>query len=195
MLEIELTWAQLDVAAEKGDHRTMILFMKQLDGLGDSRVTARIGEFYELGGIGVDKDVDEAVKWYQKAVSERDDPIAHLGLGRIYYDGCATVQKDLLKAHAHLMEAFVNNVPQAGIHLGFMSMFGVGVEKNLTDADRFFSVAAKGGFPLAYIHMANIAASSGSFIRTIAMLVKAFVLTIKLKIEDRHHPNLWKLPK
>ena len=193
--EIEITWEQLELAAEKGDHRTVILLMKRLDGLGDWCVTARIGEFYETGAIGVERDVDEAFKWYQKAVSDRDDPIAHLGLGRIYYDGCETVEKDLLKAQIHLTKAFVNNLPQAGIHLGMMSMFGVGVEKNLTDAERFFAVAAKGGFPLAYQYMANIAASSGKLIRTIEMLIKELLLTIKLKIEDRNHPNLWKIPK
>jgi TPR repeat protein len=191
--------AQAELAIVEGDIPQLIALYQRMEQLGVWQAPARIGELYETGfGHGAhtfEKNLDEAVKWYRKAVFESDDPIAHLGLGRIYYEGSATVKKDMVKAQAHLKKAYANNLPQAGIYLGAMSMFGVGVEKNLADAEHFFSSAAAGGFPLAYRYLANLAASSGKFIRTIEMLGKEFILSIKLKTQDRNHPNLWKMPK
>lgn len=191
--------AQAELAIREGDIPKLIDIYQRMAQLGAWQAYARIGELYETGfGHGshtFEKKLDEAVKWYRKSVFESDDPVAHLGLGRIYYEGSATVKKDMLKAQTHLRKAYENNLPQAGIYLGAMSMFGVGVEKNLADAERFFLTAAAGDFPLAYRYLANIAASSGRFARTVEMLAKEFILSLKLRIQDRNHPNLWKMPK
>lgn len=197
--DLDALTAQAELAIGEGDIPKLIVFYQCMEQLGAWQASARIGELYETGfGNGAhtfEKNLDEAVKWYRKSVFESDDPVAHLGLGRIYYEGSSTVKKDILKAQTHLRKAYENNLPQAGIYLGAMSMFGVGVEKNLADAERFFLVAAAGGFPLAYRYLANIAASSGRFVRTVEMLGKEFILSIKLRIQDRNHPNLWKMPK
>lgn len=197
--DLDALTEQAELAIGKGDIQRLIVLYQRMEQLGVWQASARIGELYETGfGDGVhrfEKNLDEAVKWYRKSVFESDDPVAHLGLGRIYYEGSSTVKKDMLKAQVHLKKAYDNNLPQAGIYLGAMSMFGVGVEKNLADAERFFSTAATGGFPLAYRYLANIAASSGKFLRTIEMLGKELILSVRLKIQDRNHPNLWKIPK
>jgi TPR repeat protein len=191
--DLREAWEQVHLAADEGDHQTLLRLLKQLDCMGVSHATARIGEFYELGAIGIEKDVDEAARWYRKAVLESDDPVAHLGLGRIYHEGSATVERNLQTAREHLMRAYDGDMSQAGIYLGQMSMFGAGVTRNLVEADRFFMVAAAGGFPIAYTYLANTAAMSGKFVRTIQMLIKGFFLTVRLKIRDRNHPNLWEL--
>jgi TPR repeat protein len=191
--------AQAELAIIEGNIRRLIFLYQRMEQLGVWQASARIGELYETGfGNGAhtfEKNLDEAVKWYRKSVFESDDPVAHLGLGRIYYEGSATVKKDISKAQTHLRKAYENDLPQAGIYLGAMSMFGVGVEKNLADAERFFSTAAAAGFPLAYRYLANMAASSGRLIRTIEMLSKELILSVKLRIQDRNHPNLWKMPR
>jgi TPR repeat protein len=192
--DLEVTWQQIEIAADDGDHRKVILLLKRLDRLGVWRATSRIGEIYELGANEVEKNLEEAVKWYRKAVFESDDPVAHMGLGRIYYQGCSMVPRDLQKARQHLNKAYENDNPQAGIYLGLMSMFGLGVEKNLTTAEMFFSAAAAAGFPIAYTYLANTSALSGKLFKSIIMLGKGYLLTAKLKLRDRSHPNLWKLP-
>lgn len=197
--DVDVLTEQAELAIGEGDIQRLIILYKRMEQLGVWQASARIGELYETGfnnGVHIfEKNLDEAVKWYRKSIFESDDPVAHLGLGRIYYEGSPTVEKDMLTAQVHLKKAYDNNLPQAGIYLGAMSMFGIGVEKNLVDAERFFSKAANGGFPLAYRYLANIAASSGKFFRTIEMLGKELILSIKLKIQDRNHPNLWKTPK
>jgi TPR repeat protein len=190
---------QAELAIVNGDIPQLIVLYERMAQLGVRKTSALIGELYEAGFVSgphkFEKNLDEAIRWYRQSVFESDDPGAHLGLGRIYYEGSPTIKKDLLKAQAHLQKAYEKNLPQAGIYLGAMSMFGIGVEKNLADAERFFLKAAGGEFPLAYRYLANIAAGSGKFFRTFEMLVKEFILSSKLRIQDRNHPNLWKLPE
>ncbi|HEX8610807.1 MAG TPA: tetratricopeptide repeat protein [Telluria sp.] len=190
---------QAEDALQAGDIARLIVLYERMALHGAVGAVARIGELYETGyrhrSHTFEKNLDQAVEWYQKAILENNDPLAHLGLGRIYYEGSETLRKDMVKAGEHLRIAYENKLPQAGIYLGAMSMFGTGVVKNVADAEKFFLTAATGGFPIAYRYLANMAASSGRFIRTIEMLIKEFIYTLKLKIQDRDHPNLWSLPK
>lgn len=192
---IELAWLEAEKAAKQADHNKVMAILKRLDELGVWQATARIGEFYETGAVDLPKNADEAVKWYRKAVFESDDPLAHLGLGRIYYEGSTSVQQDYSKARTHLEKAFAKGLHQAGIYLGIMNMFGVDRERDLPAAEFFFLSAARAGFPVGYRYLANISASSGHFFRTIGLLCKEAILSIKLKIIDRNHPNLWRAPK
>ena len=186
---------QADVAALKGDFRSVVKLYKRLDALGIPIITARIGEFFECGAIGLEKDLGEAKMWYQKAVSDSDDPIAHLGLGRIYFVGSGGTPKDLAQSREHLQKAFANNLPQAGIHLGIMSMFGEGAEKNADEAERFFLAAANARFPIAYLYLSDLAAASGRILKAIEMRIRFLMLTFILTFQDKDHPNLWSLPK
>jgi TPR repeat protein len=187
-----------EVALQAGEVPELIGIYERMAMLGAAGATARVGELYEAGYVHglvkFERNLDKAVNWYRKSICADDDPLAHLGLGRIYYSGCGTLQSDMAQAQIHLRIAYDHNLPQAGIYLGTMSLFGVGLEKNLPDAENFFLAAAVGGFPLGYRYLANIAASSGRFIRTIEMLAKECIFTLKLKIIDRHHPNLWIMP-
>lgn len=178
-----------------GDIPKVILIFQEMEQAGVWQITARIAELYETGykhdKCEFKRDLEEAAKWYRKSIFESDDPIAHLGLGRMYFEGSVTVKRDVSQAQIHLNKAYINDVPQAGIYLGIMSMFGVGSEKNLEEAVQFFLTAATGGFPLAYRYLASIAISSGKPFYAIKMLIKGFFLTMRLKIQDRNHPNLW----
>jgi TPR repeat protein len=197
--ELDVVTEESELAISQGNIYRLISLYQRMGQLGVWQAYSRLGELYETGFNNgtqtFEKNLDEAVKWYRQSIFESDDPVAHLGLGRIYYEGSPTVERDILKAQPHLRKAYDHNLPQAGIYLGAMSMFGIGVEKNLSDAEQFFLTAARGGFPLGYRYLANIAASSGNFSRTIKMLWKELVLSVKLKIQDRNHPNLWDIPK
>jgi TPR repeat protein len=197
--DMEQLTAQAERALVEGNISRLISLYQRMEELGVWQVTARIGELYETGYRHkkhiFDRDLDEAVKWYRKAIFESDDPLAHLGLGRIYFQGSDSVKKDLIKARVHLRKAYDNNLAQAGIYLGMMSMFGASVEKNMVEARQFFCSAASNGYPLGYQFLAKIELSAGNFLGAIKAQVKAMGLTIRLKIQDRNHPNLWKMPK
>lgn len=182
--ELDQTWRQVRLAAEEGDHRTLILLLKRLDRLGVWRATSRIGEFYELGAIGVDRNLDEAINWYRKAVFESDDPIAHLGLGRIYYEGCASAQVDMHKARLHLLRAYSRGCHQAGLQLGQIYIFGMGVEANLDEAEIYLSEAANSGVAIAFEFLASIEAKRGHGLKAVMFLLHGRYLKARLQVRE-----------
>jgi TPR repeat protein len=197
--DLETLVINAERAVKQGNIQELIDIYQQMDKLGAWRATARIGELYETGFANADKvfekNLDEAAKWYRKSIFESDDPIAHLGLGRIYYDGSTFIDRNIHLARLHLQKAFNNELPQAGVYLGIMSMFGEGVEVNILDAEKFFLKAANSGFPIAYRYLANIAAKSGNFFRASGMIIREFILIVRLKFQDRNHPNLWRISR
>jgi TPR repeat protein len=195
--EPSLTWDQAVLAAEAGDHRLLALLFRRLDAMGEWRATARLGEMYELGGIGLDRDLDEAAFWYRKAIFESDDPIAHLGMGRIYFAGTVAVAtaEDMGKAKHHLDIAFRRGLGVAGMHLGIASLFGLAGPPDLKAAKTYFEAAAAEHYPLAYRYLAYIAAQSGRYGQALRLRLREGFEWIKLKLEDPQHPNLWMLGK
>jgi TPR repeat protein len=186
--DLELTWQQAEIAAADGDHRTLLHLWKRLDQLGIWRATARIGELYELGTTeGIDKNVAEAIIWYRKAVFSGDDPVAHLGLGRIYFSGCDAAGVDLTKSRTHLLKAFEGGLPQAGVYLGQMSMFGMSAPMDAEEAFRFFMAAADGRFPIAYRYLAALEAQRGRLRQALRMRALGKILEIRLMLEDWNH--------
>src|SRR4051812_19213256 len=127
-------WEKAEAAAEKGDNVGVIYLLKSLAEKGVWQTLARIGELYETGGGNLERNLDEAVKWYRRSVFECDDPVAHLGLGRIYFEAAAGVEQDYEKAVHHFQKAYINKLPSAGIYLGIMFYFGMGTHKDKAKA-------------------------------------------------------------
>jgi TPR repeat protein len=190
--EPQTTWDRAERAAEEGDHRELVLLLCRLHGMGQWRVTAQIGSMYELGGQGVDIDVEQALLWYRRAVFESDDPLAHLGLGRLYFAGSAVEPQNLDAARCHLEKAFAKGRPEAGIHLGLMYMHGHGVGKDVAAAERYFIAAGEADFPLAFHYLARSSFLRGDYRRCLGYLVREQRLRFRLRRQDRSHPNLWK---
>ena len=82
-----------------GDIPKVILIFQEMEQAGVWQITARIAELYETGykhdKCEFKRDLEEAAKWYRKSIFESDDPIAHLGLGRMYFEGSVTVKRDV----------------------------------------------------------------------------------------------------
>jgi TPR repeat protein len=191
-LEPETTWEQAERAARDGNHRELLLLLCRLHKLGQWRVTAQIGAMYELGGQGVEIDEEAAAHWYRRAVFESDDPVAHLGLGRLYFRGWSKCAVDLAQARQHLNSAIRKGRPEAGIHLGLMFMHGHGVEKNSEAADSAFLDAARATFPVAYYYLAQSSLLQKKRARAAYFWIRWIIGHIRLWLIDSKHPNLWK---
>lgn len=109
---------------------------------GDVRAQADLGRCYALG-IGVAKDVDEAVKWYRKAAA-RGNALAQNGLGTCYATGTGGVEQDPSEAVKWYRKAAEQGFSKAQNNLGRCYLLGEGVPKNPTLASEWFSRAAKG---------------------------------------------------
>lgn len=186
---LDYLWNQAEIAAKDEDFQGVLRALKALGNKGVWQAHARIGEIYESGATGVERNIGEALTWYRRAVFEGDDPTAHLGLGRAHYEG-QYVARDYVKALNHFQKAFNASVPQAGIYLGIMHYFGIGLTANLKEAEKYFSFAAEAGFFLAYGYLARIKASDGHFLSALRLFIGGWLQMFVLLVSDRRDPRL-----
>jgi tetratricopeptide (TPR) repeat protein len=105
-----------------------------------------LGLCYECGR-GVEKDVVEAVKWYQKA-AEQGHSRAQCNLGYMYEIGRG-VETDVAEAVKWYRKAAEQGLSRAHCNLGYMYENGRGVEKNAAEAVKWYRKAAEQGLSRA----------------------------------------------
>ena len=120
------------------------------------------------------KDSQQALKWYRKAIFECDDPEAHVGIGRLYYQGNG-VQKSIATACEHWKKVYAKNSPNSGLYLG-----NAYIKKDVDRAKIYLEYAAKNEYFLAFGKLARIAFDEGRYIKGIKLLVKGFMLGRRL---------------
>lgn len=96
--------------------------------------------------LGIDKDLDEAVRWYRKAAAQCE--ACQYALWRAYYFGRG-VERNETEAARHLQRAAEAGLPKAQMQLAFRYNKGEGVPKDAVKAYMWFYIAAQGGDPLA----------------------------------------------
>jgi TPR repeat protein len=111
-----------------------------------------IGGFYEKG-IGVPRDIQKAVYWYEKAAAQGYPPAQYnLSLKLSAGEG---VKRDAVRSTAWLRRAAEGGMAQAEYNLGVRYIYGVGVKKDLREASTWFRKSADHGFPLAMFNLAT----------------------------------------
>jgi len=103
-----------------------------------------IGTFFE-DGVGVEKDIDQAVYWYERAVELGDD-LAKSNLADILRKGSQGYPKDLKRAFELYKSC---GLPYAFYRVGEFYENGWGVEKDLEKAKEYYRVAYRENHPLA----------------------------------------------
>lgn len=186
---LQALWDKADKAAGRGDMPGTLFVWKALVDQGVWQLCARIGELYETGAVGIDKDAEQAVHWYRRAVFEGDDAIAHLGLGRAHYNGRgAEVNRKL--ALQHYLAAYRYGLPASGIYLGLMHYQGVEVPKDAPKAEHYFQFAADAGYPAAFAALAKIALSQLRIFRAGRLFVRGVLLGVRIARKDPNDPRL-----
>lgn len=130
-------------ASQKGDYATALHEFGLLAENGHAKAQLQLGIMYELG-LGTQKDFQEASKWYQKAAIQGNAE-AHKKLVEMKNKG----RRDFTPPP--IPKNFTGNMtePQAQYDLGTMYYRGIGVNKDLQAAYRWFEVAAHQGHPRA----------------------------------------------
>lgn len=111
-------------------------FQKERSGVG----SFFCGSCY-ANGVGVDKNPNEAFKWYQKAADEGNVE-AMKSLGDCYQKGMG-VNKNLKEGFEWYQKAVNNGHIVAMFELGICYEFGVGVDKNPNDAVNWYQKGAE----------------------------------------------------
>lgn len=182
-------WQKAQQAADRGDIRGLLFVWKSLAEQGAWHICARIGEIYERGSADVKADFSEALSWYRRAVFEADDPVAHVGLGRAYYNGHG-VDSNYSTALHHFKKADKGGVPEARLYLGLMYYRGTAVERNTQIAEDYFHAAVSDDFAVAYAYLARIALSRGRLLKASVLFCRGVALGRRIAAKDPTDPRL-----
>ena len=110
-----------------------------------------LGVMYEEGK-GVQRDYNEAVKWYRQAVERQYAP-AQSALGSMYADGLGVARDDKEAARLYRLAAEQGFSP-AQFNLGLMYDNGHGVQKDSAEAVKWYRRAAEQGYDEAQSYLA-----------------------------------------
>ncbi len=109
---------------------------------GNARAQHRLGYLYE-NGAGVPKSIMGALKWYKKAAVENSYPPAKVSLAHLYEVGASgSLPRDLKEAARWYQEAAGEGDAVAQFEAGRVFNEGIGVEKNMVTAYKWYSLAA-----------------------------------------------------
>ena len=132
----------------------------------DANSLRKLAGLYERGGYGLEKDEDEAFKWYAKAAgwdevegprwikrAEQGEAEAQFVLGFTYNKfGVPIAQR---KAVEWYKKAAAQNHAIAQNNLSVMYKYGTGVEKDAAEAIRWLTKSAESGYGRAQRNLAN----------------------------------------
>ena len=128
------------------DYTTAVSILKPLAKKGDADAQNALGYLYAQG-LGVERDYEEARRWYQKAVSQGHAK-AQGNLGGLYAAGKGVEQDNAKAASLFLLSAKQGNA-NAQVRLGFLYSKGLGVQRDYSAAARWHRKAAEQGHPIA----------------------------------------------
>ena len=201
MVSISLSddsWTQAGAAFAKGDLATSLRIFEGLAKQGEWLAYAEIGNLLELGGAGVQRDLERALYWYRRAVFESDDPNAHFALARLFFNG-TEVERDYEKAHYHADKALAAKPPyqladqyrgMAYVMQGFIYANGQSVIKDLSKARAILTEGASAGYIWPMFELSALELKRWHIVKWIALRVKAAKTAAALLAKNPDDPKL-----
>jgi TPR repeat protein len=113
--------------------------LRQKAARGDAESQVQLGDIYK-DGRGVEKDNQEAVKWYRKAAEQGDAEGQHR-LGGMYYKGLG-VKQSYVEAMKWFKKAAEQGDKRSQFNVGMMYDNGLGVQQNYAEAVKWYKMAA-----------------------------------------------------
>jgi TPR repeat protein len=162
-----------DAGSSEGAHRLAIVYAQGLAGTprdearalqlferaaaaGHTRAQINLGILY-LRGLGVQRDVVNARAWLEKAAAS-GDPQALYTLGRAMDEGSEQVAPDPVRAADLYRRAAEKGHVRAGLRYGLALSEGVGVKRDVANAQKWLVQARDNGVPEAALAMGDLAA-------------------------------------
>ena len=185
-------WRTAENTFLKGDLAGALFLLKKLAKEGCELAFLEIGNIYELGGGGVEKNLKKAIAWYERSISEiHENPAAHLALGRLYLQSSETC--DFAKASHHFLIAKDSEMG-ALFGLGMLFERGQGVPKSNEKALVYYREAANLGHITALARISSLSREGGG-VKRVCNWIKTRHLMAKLikadpTIKTKHHHRL-----
>ena len=175
---------------EEGDSEAAIPIAVGLVDAGFDHANTLLGHIYENGGPSVAQDFEKAFFYYQRAVDTVGAKHGWLGLARLYTDGSGVKQnfREALECYKVLAEDA--NDPIAWINLGRMHNTGTGVPKDVGVAKAYFERAARAGYVVADVELADLLRESGSLFKPFLLRAKAGIRAAILAYRNKNDVRL-----
>lgn len=140
-------------AFQGGDYKAALELWRPLADDGDPRAQYNLALLYH-GGLGTEKDLGEARRWYTLAAQQGNDD-AQYNLGVLYAQGQGVMRSNREAALWWRQAAAQGHAP-AQFNLGVMYAYGRGVEKDVGMALRLWRQAAEQGYGEAANALARV---------------------------------------
>jgi TPR repeat protein len=127
------------VATEQTDDRNRFQLFELAWEYKNPLAADALGDLYQKG-IGTDRDYKKAIEWYEKSIS-MESIYGMEKLGYIYITGPEDIDRDYNKARRLFIRGAELGGVNAAYYLGYMYHNGMGVEKDLKEAQKWFDRA------------------------------------------------------
>jgi hypothetical protein len=172
-------WGIAQQRFEAGDLKGALELWESIASEGYAEAYVELGNIYEIGKGSVPQDFQKAEYWYRRGIEGMNDPYAHFGLGRMYFNGTG-VPRDHAKAFEHLVKAESINYPQAQLILGILCQFGWGTSVDLERARALYLAAAAKEYVLAMIQLAQIERKAHNYVAFVKWRFRASRTILKI---------------
>jgi len=190
---VDPEWERAKQAFRDGDFAGSLYLLKKMEKEGAWDAFVEIGNIYEIGGNGVERDYSKAKKYFEKALRIANDPKAYLCLGRIYYLGHGVAQ-DFTKAYSYFYSIRGEEDPVVLYMLGRMLERGEGVERNINEAIQYYKRSAELGHLFARRAYGRLKIMEGHILTGARILFSAAleIARVSMNLEEgRRIKSIW----
>jgi uncharacterized protein len=152
---LALVYAQGLAGTPREEARALQLFQKAATA-GHTRAQINLGILY-MRGLGVPRDLVNARAWLEKAAAS-GDPQALYTLGRAMDEGAEQIASDPVRAADLYRRAAEKGHVLAGLRYGLMLSEGVGIKRDVVQAQKWLIQARDAGVPEAALALGDMAA-------------------------------------
>ena len=152
--QISDEWDAGDAAFAKGEYGLALRHYELLAEAGEVKIFPNIGQIYEVGGGGVERNLETSKMWYERA-ADAGVVRGYLCLARIYLFGKG-VKKNYSKALDYYKTIEAYDDPTAAFALGWMYEKGLGVVTDKELARIYYLRATSRGHIVAGRYLARM---------------------------------------
>jgi len=160
-------------ACERGDLNSALFLYRSLVEDGESYAMVEVARIYEIGGQGVTRNLEEAAKWYRRAVYEVDDPKAHLSLARLQFNKALAEESSWQLFEKHGRAAVAKGESEAALLLAIALDDGRFGPRDVEMAKSYYQIASNAGYLFARRRLAVFKLYSGEVISGLLDLIRA----------------------
>jgi TPR repeat protein len=183
-------WHKAMAACESGDLNSALFIYRSLVEDGELYALVEVARIYEIGGQGVGQNLEEAAKWYRRAVYEVDDPKAHLSLARLQFNKALAEDSDWGLFEKHGRAALAKGENEAALLLAIALDDGRFGRRDLEKAKSYYQFASDAGYLFARRRLAALKLYSGQVISGLVDLLRATRDVLAVARKNPRDPHL-----